>query len=330
MKRGEKRTGCSHGERVRFAGDDLPVSEARRIAREGIAQSKRRERKARGSSHDSLAINPDPETVQLFLRDIDNLDLLTATEEIELAKRIERGDLVAKQEMIEANYRLVVSIAKKYRNHGLPLKDLIQEGSLGLIRAVEKFDYRKGFKFSTYATLWISQAIQRGLANTERAIRLPVNIDQQARKLGRIKKEQEAKHGGDLSYEELAELDATFTLDQMLALHEWDKMSPTSLNKPVGGDGVELGVFFPSPGDTFEEVAESLVGDELKQAMRAVLDERQIYVVGECLGFDGEEKTYTAIGAELDLSWSEVREIFFESLDRLKEAKELEKVLFPN
>ncbi|HZE06007.1 MAG TPA: sigma-70 family RNA polymerase sigma factor, partial [Solirubrobacteraceae bacterium] len=137
-----------------------------------------------------LAAEPEMTTdsLQLFLRDIGKTRLLTAQEEVELARRIERGDLAAKQKMIESNLRLVVSIAKRYRNRGLPFLDLIQEGTLGLVRAAEKFDYRKGFKFSTYATWWIRQAITRALADKSRAIRMPVHVVEKLNKIGRAER----------------------------------------------------------------------------------------------------------------------------------------------
>src|SRR3954454_22323820 len=135
------------------------------------------------------------DSLQLFLKDVGKIDLLTAAREVELAKRIERGDLRAKQEMVEANLRLVVSIAKRYRNLGLPFLDLIQEGSIGLVRAAEKFDHRKGFKFSTYATWWIKQAIQRGLANQARTIRVPVHVVERLQKLNAAEKRLEAELG---------------------------------------------------------------------------------------------------------------------------------------
>src|SRR5215208_2016841 len=144
------------------------------------------------------------DTLQLFLRDVRRHPLLSADEEVELAKRIERGDLAAKERMVNSNLRLVVSIAKKYQGHELALLDLIQEGILGLIRAAEKFDYRKGYKFSTYATFWIRQAIQRGLANQGRTIRIPVHIGQRERKIARAERELAAKHGRPPSDEEVA------------------------------------------------------------------------------------------------------------------------------
>jgi len=159
------------------------------------------------------------DSLQTFLNQASRYELLTAAEEIELAKRIERGDVDAKDRMINANLRLVVSQARRYQGLGLPLGDLVQEGTLGLIRAAEKFDWRKGFKFSTYATLWIRQSIQRGLANTSRTIRLPTHIEQRERKLSRVERGLTAKLSHDPSDEEVAAA-ADMTVADVLALRE--------------------------------------------------------------------------------------------------------------
>src|SRR6202451_959995 len=145
-------------------------------------------------------------SLQLFLKDIGKVRLLTAQEEVDLAKRIERGDLDAKQKMVESNLRLVVSIAKNYRNQGLPFLDLIQEGTLGLVRAAEKFDYRKGFKFSTYATWWIRQAIARALADKARTIRIPVHVVEKLNKIGRVERKLVTELGREPTAEEIAEV----------------------------------------------------------------------------------------------------------------------------
>src|SRR6478672_8351171 len=157
---------------IELVEDDHPYAQV--AARQPVPDTKSRSRKQRPT----LDLRPDMTTdsLQLFLKDIGKVRLLTAQEEVDLAKRIERGDLDAKQKMVESNLRLVVSIAKNYRNQGLPFLDLIQEGTLGLVRAAEKFDYRKGFKFSTYATWWIRQAIARALADKARTIRIPVHV----------------------------------------------------------------------------------------------------------------------------------------------------------
>src|SRR4030081_781773 len=180
------------------------------------APDKRGRRKAKTA----LDLKPDMTTdsLQLFLKDIGKVRLLTAQEEVDLAKRIERGDLDAKQKMVESNLRLVVSIAKNYRNQGLPFLDLIQEGTLGLVRAAEKFDYRKGFKFSTYATWWIRQAIARALADKARTIRIPVHVVEKLNKIGRAERKLVTELGLAATAEE-APRDAGLAPDQVYSIH---------------------------------------------------------------------------------------------------------------
>ena len=179
--------------------------------------------------------SPSQDSLQAFLKDIGKVDLLTAAQEVELAKRIERGDHGAKQEMVEANLRLVVSIAKRYRNQGLPFLDLIQEGSIGLVRAAEKFDHRKGFKFSTYATWWIRQAVARSLADKARTIRIPTHVVEKLNKIVR----SERKLRGELCREpkpaEIAN-DADLPLDEVEQILR-SAQAPVSLEKPVGDEG---------------------------------------------------------------------------------------------
>ncbi|MFL5968269.1 MAG: sigma-70 family RNA polymerase sigma factor, partial [Gaiellaceae bacterium] len=172
------------------------------------------------------------DALQLFLKDIGKVDLLTAAQEVELAKRIERGDHSAKQEMVEANLRLVVSIAKKYRNQGLPFLDLIQEGTIGLVRAAEKFDHRKGFKFSTYATWWIRQAVARALADKARTIRMPVHIVEKLNKIVRSERKLRAELGREPSSTEIGtELDLQSEEVEQIRR---SAQTPISLEKPVG------------------------------------------------------------------------------------------------
>src|SRR5919204_5974717 len=169
------------------------------------------------------------DTMSLFLQEVRRYPLLTRAEEVELAKRIERGDLEAKSRLVNSNLRLVISNARKYQGHELPLLDLIQEGILGLIRAAEKFDYRKGFKFSTYATFWIRQAIQRGLGNRARTIRIPVHLGQRERKIGRAHRELTAQLGREPTDEELAQA-AELTLDELEEAHAASRVV-TSLDR---------------------------------------------------------------------------------------------------
>ena len=207
------------------------------------------------------------DTLQLFLRDIRRHPLLTRGEEIELAKRIERGDLEAKERMVNSNLRLVVSLAKKYQGHELSLLDLIQEGILGLIRAAEKFDWRKGYKFSTYATFWIRQAIQRGLANQGRTIRLPVHIGQRERKIARAERELSTRLGRPPTDEEIAR-EADITMRELEETREFSR-TVTSLERPVGEEGdTELGALLPS--DAPEPVEEVEIGLRQEAVHRAL------------------------------------------------------------
>src|SRR5438309_1054759 len=189
---------------IELVEDDHPFAQAAKLAAPEPTKSSRSRKKA----SPTLDLRPDMTTdsLQLFLKDIGKVRLLTAQEEVDLAKRIERGDLDAKQKMVESNLRLVVSIAKNYRNQGLPFLDLIQEGTLGLVRAAEKFDYRKGFKFSTYATRWIRQAIARALADKARTIRIPVHVVEKLNKIGRAERKLVTGLGRGPTAEEIAEV----------------------------------------------------------------------------------------------------------------------------
>ena len=200
------------------------------------APDKRGRRKAKTA----LDLKPDMTTdsLQLFLKDIGKVRLLTAQEEVDLAKRIERGDLDAKQKMVESNLRLVVSIAKNYRNQGLPFLDLIQEGTLGLVRAAEKFDYRKGFKFSTYATWWIRQAIARALADKARTIRIPVHVVEKLNKIGRAERKLVTELGREPTAAEIAEV--TGIDPEEVNSIKRSAQAPVSLEKPVGDEGVRV------------------------------------------------------------------------------------------
>jgi RNA polymerase primary sigma factor len=189
-----------------------------------------------------LDLKPEATTdaLQLFLKDVGRRRLLTAQEEVGLAKRIERGDLAAKRKMVESNLRLVVSIAKKYRNQGLPFLDLIQEGTIGLVRAAEKFDHRKGFKFSTYATWWIRQAVARALADQARTIRLPVHIVEKVNKIARAERSLVTSLGREPTAEEIADLVAGIAPEEVLAIKQ-SARAPISLEKPIGDEGSEFG-----------------------------------------------------------------------------------------
>jgi RNA polymerase primary sigma factor len=263
------------------------------------------------------------DALQLFLNEVSRHPLLTAEQEVELAKAIERGDLEAKERMINSNLRLVVSIAKKYQGNEMPLLDLIQEGILGLIRATEKFDWRRGYKFSTYATFWIRESIQRGLANRGRTIRLPVHIGQRERKVARTERELSAKLGRDPTEEEVAEA-AELTLEDVRELRDAAR-TVTSLDKPVGDEDTPFGDLLGSDQpQTEEEVEISLREDALRNAIARLPDQEQ-QVVKLRYGINGDEPTpLRETGRRLGLSAEGVRKIESKALERLSRARELE------
>jgi len=266
------------------------------------------------------------DALQLFLRDAGRHPLLTAAQEVELAKRIERGDPQAKQTMIQSNLRLVVSIAKNYRNQGLPFLDLIQEGTLGLIRAVEKFDWRRGYKFSTYATWWIRQSVQRAVANHARTIRVPVHVVERQQKLGRAARRLEVELGREATKAELAEatgLPIQHVDEALSAAH-----ASVSLNQTVGADDEgELGDLFADreAADPFDEAEESLRRQGVRKALDA-LPERERRILELRFGFEGEPWTLEAIGHELDLTRERVRQLEGQALARLAALRDLQSV----
>lgn len=266
------------------------------------------------------------DALQLFLREAGRHALLTAPQEVELAKKIERGDMLAKQQMIQANLRLVVSIAKNYRNQGLPFLDLIQEGTLGLIRAVEKFDWRRGFKFSTYATWWIRQAVARALADKARTIRMPVHIVERLQKMNRAERTLWTQLGREPTLDEIAE-EASLPLQQAIEVRAAARAS-TSLDQPVGeAEDAVFGDFVAGEGPLPEEQVEiSLRSQALKEALAALSDrERQVVVLRYGLA-DSEPKTLEEIGRRLGLTRERVRQIELDSLKRLASLREMESV----
>jgi len=266
------------------------------------------------------------DALQLFLREAGRHELLTAAQEVELAKRIEQGDRVAKQEMIQANLRLVVSIAKNYRNQGLPFLDLIQEGTLGLIRAVEKFDWRRGFKFSTYATWWIRQAVARALADKARTIRMPVHIVERMQKLNRAERTLWTQLGREPTLEEIAD-EAALTLQQALEVRAAARAS-ASLDAPVGDtDEAVLGDFVAGEEPLPEERVELELRSQALLRALASLTPRDRQVVVLRYGIGGiEPKTLEEIGRQLGLTRERVRQIELDSLRRLAAAREIQAV----
>jgi RNA polymerase primary sigma factor len=265
------------------------------------------------------------DALQLFLNEAGRYKLLTAQEEVELAKRIERGDKQAKDLMINSNLRLVVSIAKKYQGHGISLLDLIQEGIIGLIRAVEKFDWRRGYKFSTYATWWIRQAVQRGVANKSRTIRIPVHIVEREQKIARAERELTAKLARPPTDEEVAKqakLSGKHVREVRAAAR-----AVTSLDRPVGDEGdTRLGdLFAGADAEPAEEVHVSLAEQTVRHAVETLPD-REKEVVKLRYGIDGDSdpKSLEEIGRILGLTRERVRQIESQALGRLAERREIE------
>jgi RNA polymerase primary sigma factor len=265
------------------------------------------------------------DALQLFLNEAGRYKLLTAEEEVELAQRVERGDQEAKELMINSNLRLVVSIAKRYRGNGLSLLDLIQEGIIGLIRAVEKFDWRRGFKFSTYATWWIRQAVQRGVANKSREIRIPVHIVEREQKMSRAERQLTVKLGRAPTEEEVAKA-AKLPLKQVQEVRRAAR-AVTSLDRPLGEEssgslGEVMAGESPSPE---EEVTVSLGMDTLRRAV-AELPERERDVVRMRYGLNGdvEPASLDEIGRRLGITRERVRQIESVALERLAVQREIE------
>jgi RNA polymerase primary sigma factor len=266
------------------------------------------------------------DALQLFLREIGRHPLLTAADEVELAKRIEKGDMAAKQRMIESNLRLVVSIAKNYRNQGLPFLDLIQEGMFGLIRAVEKFEWQRGLKFSTYATWWIRQAVQRAVADKARTIRMPVHVVERMQKMHQAERRLWMQLAREPSLEEIAE-EAGLPLQQAAEVRAAARTS-TSLDQPIGEDeDAVFGDLVPGDGPLPEEEAERRLRNEALERALEALPARDRRVLELRYGLRGAEPhTLEQIGKRLGMTRERVRQIEVESLNRLASLREIDGV----
>ena len=283
----------------------------------------------RTTTADATYVNGDlavatTDSLQLFLNEAGRYALLTAAEEVELAKRVERGDPAAKDRMINSNLRLVVSIAKRYQGHGLSLLDLIQEGVIGLIRAVEKFDWRRGYKFSTYATWWIRQAVQRGVANKSRTIRIPVHIAEREQRIGRAERELMAKLGRPPTDEEISQT-AKISMKHLGEVRQAAR-AVTSLDKPLGDDhDASIGDLIGATEDGVEEEVEISLTEKTLHKALADIPERERHVLQLRYGLaGGEPQSLEEIGRRLGLTRERVRQIEARALERLAVQREIE------
>jgi RNA polymerase primary sigma factor len=287
------------------------------------APEKRTRRKA--------ALNLEPEAttdgLQLFLKGIGKVRLLTAQEEVDLSKRIERGSFEAKQRMVESNLRLVVSIAKHYRNQGLPFLDLIQEGTLGLVRATEKYDYRRGFKFSTYATWWIRQAIARALADKARTIRIPVHVVEKLNRIGRAERKLMTGLGREPTAEEIAEVTG-IEPDEVESIRR-SAQAPISLEKPVGDeDQSEFGQLIADEHaeSPHERAVEVLTTEALREALENLsYRERRVIELRYGLG-DQHPRTLDEVGRTFNVTRERIRQIEHQSLKKLQQLQETQRL----
>jgi RNA polymerase primary sigma factor len=274
-----------------------------------------------------LTVEPSLDSLRLYLRSIGKVSLLTADREVELARRIERGDLVAKQEMVEANLRLVVSIAKGYLGRGLSFLDLIQEGSLGLIRAVEKFDYRRGYKFSTYATWWIRQAVTRAIADKGRTIRIPVHMVEKLNKVVHVERQLVQQLGREPLPEEIArELECSVReVRDILRMAQ----QPVSLEKPIGEEEEsELGDFVEDEAaeSPFEVASENLRRENVRRALDA-LPQREREVIEMRFGLTGARPyTLEEVGRAFNVTRERIRQIENHTLKKLESLPEAQRL----
>lgn len=301
------------------------------VSAAGAAEGERPDTRRGGASAKrpeiDLTVEPSLDSLRLYLRSIGRVSLLTAEQEVHLAQRIERGDMQAKQQMIEANLRLVVSIAKGYLGRGLTFLDLIQEGSLGLIRAVEKFDHRRGFKFSTYATWWIRQAVTRAIADKGRTIRIPVHMVEKLNKVVHVERQLVQSLGREPTPEEIAaELECTVReVRDILRMAQ----QPVSLEKPIGEEEEsELGDFVEdqTAESPFELASENLRRDNVRRALQA-LPQREREVIEMRFGLGGgRPRTLEEVGRAFNVTRERIRQIENHTLKKLEALPEAQRL----
>jgi RNA polymerase primary sigma factor len=316
-----------HGIDVVEADGRLANSEGAGVEASAAASASESGPEPRKKVEIDLTVEPSLDSLRLYLRSIGRVNLLTADQEVSLARRIERGDMLAKQRMIEANLRLVVSIAKSYLGRGLTFLDLIQEGSMGLIRAVEKFDYRRGYKFSTYATWWIRQAVTRAIADKGRTIRIPVHMVEKLNKVVHVERQLVQQLGREPTPEEIAvELETTVreVRDVMRMAQQ-----PISLEKPIGEEeDSELGDFVEdqTAESPFEQAAEHLRRENLRRAL-AALPEREREVIEMRFGLTGERPyTLEEVGRAFNVTRERIRQIENHTLKKLEALPEAQRL----
>jgi len=315
-------------------GIEIVGADGRRATSEAAKIEAAAEARRRGAGEDGpkkpavdLTVEPSLDSLRLYLRSIGKVPLLTAAEEVSLAKRIERGDMDAKQHMVEANLRLVVSIAKSYLGRGLTFLDLIQEGSLGLIRAVEKFDYRRGYKFSTYATWWIRQAVTRAIADKGRTIRIPVHMVEKLNKVVHVERQLVQSLGREPSPDEIAtELECTTReVRDILRMSQ----QPVSLEKPIGEEEEsELGDFVEDETTVspFEQASEALRRDNVRKAL-AALPTREREVIEMRFGLTGgRPRTLEEVGRAFNVTRERIRQIENHTLKKLESLPEAQRL----
>ena len=299
--------------------EPLPAEESKVATAPPVPETKRPEL--------DLTVEPSLDSLRLYLRAIGKVELLTAEQEVSLAKRIERGDMNAKEQMVKANLRLVVSIAKGYLGRGLTFLDLIQEGSLGLIRAVEKFDYRRGYKFSTYATWWIRQAVTRAIADKARTIRIPVHMVEKLNRVTHVERQLVQRLGREPEPHEIAE-ELKCTVREVRDILRVAQM-PVSLEKPIGDEEEsELGDFVAddSVEEPFEAATENLQREDIQKALDS-LPERERQVIELRYGLRGHEPlTLEEVGRAFGVTRERVRQIENNTLKKLKQLPEAQRL----